>query len=61
MPSAARILVLSLALLAATCGQKGPLTPPDSSANASANASAGASSQEEVALPLTASDALHHG
>lgn len=28
MPLAARILVLALALMAATCGQKGPLTPP---------------------------------
>ncbi len=28
MPLAARILVLTLALMAATCGQKGPLTPP---------------------------------
>ena len=28
MPLAARILVLALALTAATCGQKGPLTPP---------------------------------
>jgi len=28
MPLAARILVLALALMTATCGQKGPLTPP---------------------------------
>lgn len=28
MPLAARTLVLALALMAATCGQKGPLTPP---------------------------------
>lgn len=34
MPVPARILVLSLLLLAATCGQKGPLTPPDSQAHA---------------------------
>jgi len=31
MPLAARFLVLTLALMAATCGQKGPLTPPDRS------------------------------
>ena len=28
MPLAARILVVTLALMTATCGQKGPLTPP---------------------------------
>jgi len=32
MPLPARIMVLSFLLLAATCGQKGPLTPPDAEA-----------------------------
>ncbi len=38
MPLAARILVLSLLLLAATCGQKGPLTPPDAEPRSDARA-----------------------
>lgn len=40
MPLAARILVLSLALMAATCGQKGPLTPPANLDSAAASQTA---------------------
>lgn len=40
MPLSARILVLSFLLLAATCGQKGPLTPPEAEARAERPAAA---------------------
>jgi len=60
MPLAARILVLALALMAATCGQKGPLTPPSQSGLApkSEAIEAAMASQSRVAA-RTAIEAAH--